>query len=377
LDLSAFLQDYPQITIATEADNADILAFFSQTQIESKNLEILYDRSPDFFAFLKLHSADFLVLIYRPEGAPVQGVATMLFRQGYVQGQIQRICYLGDLRMGFDRRGSLLWRQVYGEFFRRQKEITEFKDVQIFYTCLLNDNRHSARSLARNKKSGFAYHPVCGYRMILLLMKKPFHATTPHRNLQVLCSPPPAKILDFYAAHERSMTAGYVYSHEIPQRLTSWAPSLQDTDFLAVSRDGRLLAACALWSPRESKRIELNKLSWGLKSLFSLVRILSLGRVHFQRELKVLYVTHLLFAQDLTPDEKQEVFRPLLQAAWEKRAEKKYHFLTFADFNEKTLVPAATGFITHQVGMAIHEVTSSSAAVPSSQQEYGFEMALV
>jgi len=377
LDISEFLKSYPGVTVATDKDNQDILNFFGQTQIQGRGMSIVYDRTPDFFAFLKLHSPRMLVFIYRGKEGDIQGVATMLFRRGYVNGAEKEICYLGDLRMGFDRKGAVLWRQIYGEFFARKKEIDQLKDVDLFYTCLIDDNELSQRSLARNKKSGFAYHRVCPYSMVTLMLQKPFSSSRENTAaLRVLRSPSQEQLQKFYYEHEKPVHAGYLFSTEISTRLKTW-PDFAEENFLAVEKDGRLLASAALWSPRSCKKIILSQVPWHLSLFFSLARMFSFGRFRFQGELKVLYVTHLVFDPKLSSAERNEVFRALLKEAWQIRAEQGYHFLSFCDFKESSLLEATGSFIVNRVPMAIHEVTGAQDPVPSQQKEYGFEMALV
>lgn len=375
MDISEFLKSHSGVSVATEKDNQDILNFFSQTQIQGRGLNIVYDRAPDFFAFLKIHSPDVLVLIYRGPTNEIQGVATMLFRQGYVDGKVERVCYLGDLRMGFDRKGAVLWRKIYGEFFARKNEIDQLKDVKLFYTCLIDDNELSQRSLARNKKSGFAYHRVSPYSMVSLMMKKPSMGNS-SSSYEVSDDPPLEALLDFYRKNESATTAGYLYSQEIPDRLKAW-PDLHKKDFLAVRHNGRIVAACALWSPRQCKRILLTRVPFHLRSVFSFLRFASFGKFRFAGELKVLYVTHLMFEQSLDQTEKVKIFKELLKEAWQVREEKGYHFLSFCDFKEASLKEAAASFITNDVAMAIHEVMGGDDAAPAMKKDYGFEMALV
>lgn len=375
MDISEFLKSHPGVSVATEKDNQDILNFFSQTQIQGRGLNIVYDRAPDFFAFLKIHSPDVLVLIYRGLTNEIQGVATMLFRQGYVDGHVERVCYLGDLRMGFDRKGAALWRKIYGEFFARKNEIDQLKDVKLFYTCLIDDNELSQRSLARNKKSGFTYHRVSPYAMVTLMMKKS-SLGSPSMSYEVSQDPNLDSLLDFYKKNENTTTAGYLYTQEIPARLSAW-PDLNKKDFLVIRENGRIVASCALWSPRKCKRILLTRVPLHLRSVFALLRLLSFGKFRFEGELKVLYVTHLMFEQSLAQEKKAKIFKELLKEAWKVREKKGYHFLSFCDFKEASLKEAAAPFITNDVAMAIHEVMGSEGAVPSMKKDYGFEMALV
>jgi hypothetical protein len=362
LDLKDFLQAYPEVQIATRADNEALLDFFSRTALRGRGLGLNYDRSPDFFAFLELHSPESLVLIYRSPGKGIQGVATFVFRWGYVAGRPAKVCYLGDLRIGPDRGASRMWRGLYGRFFTHRREITEFKEVQKFYTVLMNDNPLSQRSLVRNKKSGYAYNPVCPYSMITLLAPK-----FPRRKNSFPAKPAGSlpELQAFYEAHEDATATGYLYGRELPQRLQHW-PDLDLGRFWTVSQGGSVIASCAFWSPQACKKIRLERTPWYLKFFLG-----------FEKELKVVYITHLLFAKGLSATAREEAFASLLRKAWELRGQTGSHFVSFCDFHRASLKKAAAGFFRQEVGMSVFEVSSSADPAPPGTDTYGFEMALV
>lgn len=370
MDIKEFLRAYPEICVASAADNAEILLFFARTRLRGRELGIRYDRSPNFFAFLDLHSPDYLVLIYRNQMNEIQGVATFIFRKAWIGGHKADVCYLGDLRIGADRGASKMWRKIYGDIVARKSEITQFQRSQKFYTCLIDENKMSSKSLARNKKSGFAYHPVSPYSMITLLMPK-FSKT--RSRLKASAAESLEELQKFYRQNEAAIPTGYLYSEEIPKRLREW-PELSLSDFLTVREGEEILASAALWSPRASKKICLTGLSLPLRVL-----------ARFNSELKVLYVTHLVFRQGLGPKDKTKAFAKMLEMAWRLRREKRYHFVSFCDFHRASLKEAAAGFFMNEVKMCVYEVTAANQTgivvetenVPDAQRIYGFEMALV
>lgn len=370
MDIAEFLLPYPEVQVAGPKDNADILAFFSEANLGVQGMQIVYDRSPNFFKFLELHSDDFFVLIYR-SNHQVQGVASYVFRDGIINGKAARMCYLADLRIGSDRKASKVWRKLYGEFLANRHKINQFKTVKCFYTCLMDDNALSEKNLVRNRKSGFAYHRVCPYSMVTLLSKKPWPVKPTHllkrkpSALKVQSPKNLSELLKFYETHEGVVPRGYLFSQMIPQRLADW-PQLSNSDFLIVKKGSEILASCALWSPTNTKKILLKNPPWTLKPV-----------LRFQEELRVLYLTHVVFKKDLSLQEKQDVFRKLLKKAWELRSKKRAQFISFCDFHEYSLLKAASDFFTNSKSMAIYEVTAATDPAPATYSTYGFEMALV
>jgi hypothetical protein len=368
LDIKEFLRPYPEMRVAGPQDNDEILAFFARTDLKGRGFNLTYRREPDFFAFIHLHSDDALVLTYRNELEEIQGLATFVFRDAWVQGQIVRACYLGDLRIGADRGASRTWRRIYSAILTHKKEIEQFRAIEVFYTCLIDENTQSRHSLSQNKKSGFRYSPVAPYSMVTLLARRPVTAKAVGSTIGPAASLP--SLLSFYESHDSEIPTGYVYQKEIPRRLQRW-PELSLKDFFLVSEATTSaapapLAACAFWSPRKTKRIMLSGLPWALRALLG-----------FRRELKVLYVTHLVFRKGLSHAEKERAFVAILNKAWQVRKTKHYRFVAFCDFQRDSLKGAATGFFTNEVPMTVYEVDTQEAPAAEEKTIYGFEMALV
>lgn len=376
LDIRELLLKYPEVTIAAENENSELLDFFNRTQIHGQGLQIKYDRSPDFFAFLRMHADEHLVFLFRGVQGEIQGVGTLIIRPGYVNGVQERVCYLGDLRMGFDRKGAIIWRKVYSDLLKFRGQIDQLKTIKKFYTCLIDDNRLSQLSLVNNKKAGFRYHRVCPYSMVTLMTKKPslnrrdcsYQTMSSTLNLD--------ELLSFYRSNETFPECGYIFSDEISQRLDRW-DNFKADNFIVVKEGEKTVAACAVWSPQSSKKIILGKIPLILKVIFLLLKLFSMGRFKFKGELKVLYVTHLMFDRNLSVKEKSVAFKAIADEAWIRRGKLGFHFLSFCDFKNASVKDSVNGYFCNEVAMALYEVQEIDMPEPDQQDVYGFEMALV
>ena len=102
--------EYAPIRLANPTspeDNAAILAFYDQTAITGRAIQLRSVRAPDFFAFLKLQSEEFYVFLYEAAPGVISGLGVIVIRPGYWQGRIQKVAYLGDFRASLDRRLDL------------------------------------------------------------------------------------------------------------------------------------------------------------------------------------------------------------------------------------------------------------------------------
>ena len=53
MTLYALLKDFPNISIANETHNLEILEYYHQTHMTAQSTDIIYKRGSDFFAFMK------------------------------------------------------------------------------------------------------------------------------------------------------------------------------------------------------------------------------------------------------------------------------------------------------------------------------------
>jgi hypothetical protein len=357
LDLAEFVHRFPGVRVAQSSDNDALLEFFHRTQMRGKAFDLFYDRSPDFFAFLHLHSQDFRVLIYENEHRQIQAVATFLFRLGWIDGKLQRVCYLGDLRIGFDRRVLAFWRKAYSEIISSRLHIQELSKVQAFYTVLIMQNKQAQKSLLEAKRVQYRYDRVTDYHMVNVLFPKKIFLRTTAENLQ---SSDLSELVRFYENNQGSCFADYLWPEEITQRLEKW-PQFSIKNFLVVKKDQQILAATALWSPSTFKKIKLSRPPWWW-------RLLGRGE-----DLRIGYLSHLKFAKNLDPKERQDCFHQMLTKAWSQKQE--FQILSYCSFDQVPL--EATGFFSQKIPMSIFEVTDIHSKLCLPRKDYGFEMALV
>lgn len=350
LDLNQFLEKYPGVRLATAKDNTALLRFFNERSMPGKYFSIRYDRSPDFFKLLDLHSDQSYVFIHEKAGSVV-GLGTILVRKGFVGGKLSDIAYLGDLRIKPSVSLSKLWREVYADLLNRAHLISELRDIKAFYTCLVNTNHEAKNSLSHPKQAPFQYQKAASYQMIMAFSQNPFHSSS---ATQVESDDAFNRVLAFYKNAAAWVPSGYDFFTEIPQRLSKW-PGLKKQSFIYVEEGGTLQAACAVWSPSAAKRTLIKP------------------RIGLEIEFKTSYITHLVFNQALSLSERDRVFRSLLI-----RAKKISHgTLSFAQFDGFLTHQSHRGFLTHAIPMAIYEVTQAHSQRVTPQTSYGFEMALV
>lgn len=153
--------------LATMADNDAILAFMS-SQPMSAGLQMRFDRSPDFFAMPRVHSDEFETHLFVHDGTIV-ALASLVLRDGYINGTLEKVAYLCDLRVEPSRNLAGRWHRL---FMKRMSELASEKAARYAFTVILREN-HSARNALVTRKR-FGYELVRGFQTISILACKPW-----------------------------------------------------------------------------------------------------------------------------------------------------------------------------------------------------------
>src|SRR5690606_10320397 len=104
------------VRLAGPADDAALCELFGRITMDA-DLRLAVDRSPSFFALYELQRLrERRVFVAELEGR-LEGVATFLAREAWVEGRRATIGYLGDLRLAPALRGGFFFGRRFGPAF--------------------------------------------------------------------------------------------------------------------------------------------------------------------------------------------------------------------------------------------------------------------
>ena len=151
---------------AEQVDNVDLCEVVAKTPMEG-SIRLAQDRRPNYFhgAAVQCEQPEIYVS-RRPRRSGLAGIFAAGWRRVYINGQIQPLRYLSDLRIAPDRRGSTLL--AHGFRFLRNEILTEGKFAQ---TLVISENEQ-ALSLLTSHRQGLPQYFPCGqyaYSLISLL----------------------------------------------------------------------------------------------------------------------------------------------------------------------------------------------------------------
>lgn len=342
---------------ATHADNEAILEFMVQHAM-SAGLQLRFDRSPDFFALPNAHSPDNETWLMCDAGQ-IGGLATLVFRPGYVHGNVEPVIYLSDLRIAPNRQTAGQWRERFASLM---KELASETGSRYGYCAIIRANRLARNSIVGRQSPGFRH--LCGYSTLSLLARKPFRPRneTPVTRATAADTDELVELLDGVS---RSRLFGAVFDRkEFARRLASW-PGLSLDNFL-VTRDaaGKLNGCLALWDYAALKRVIVDALPAGANALRKLLNALAPlhGRARIAAPPAAI-VPDIAISHLAIRDADAGVFAALLDAATrESFAERQAATLSLCLYDNDPLRPAVADYWHYDVPMDLYSLCIDLAA---------------
>lgn len=366
---------------AVAADNTARCELFARIAMES-DIVLSVRRDPDFDALYRLQSTDWLSLVVESDGV-VEGTGSVVIRDGYVDGAIRRVGYLGDLRFSPRLQGRMLLERFYRSVL---EDVRERFGCELFLTSVIASNERALRALTRDtprsRRAGRPrYVPLGDFdirSVHLLLPRLPERGAVAVRRATADDAGAIAHLLD---QDGRTRPFGYVFgSGELERRLADW-PGLSIESFLvAEGPRGRIVGCIALWDAAPVKRMMVRDYRGPMRlvrSAYNLIAPLASAPPlpAANGTLRYLYVTHQAIAGD-----DPAILRALLQRAYRDTRGHGYHFLSICAPRGSALEPAFRGFSRTNLParlfvVALPDVDASS--VTRGVRWPGFEMALV
>lgn len=348
---------------ATENDSDRLKEFFER-MILPGSIDFSIRRPGSFFDQYRLQSTDFQTIMLIDDQDKINGIASLIFREGHVNGEKQIWGYATDLRVAPTRQAVMQWASRFLPVLESECEARRCKYVfsavehhgNQAYNALIRPTSSARRRLPR-------YYLVNRFRVVALHGRIPFAAQPltsirlkemQREDIEPLC----AYLRE--QAHERPLAD--VHDPELfMEKLSRW-PGLELEDFrIARNAKGRILGCAALWDNSRAQQFvpqtyngfahtlhqSLNIASW-----FGLVR----PTAQPERPMASRYLTHLAC-------DSAEVFHRLVDDAFSRLAPKE--FLVYEHFRGhwRTLPPLS--FIASSLPFGLYMILPPAAPVPA------------
>jgi hypothetical protein len=364
---------------ATAADGAAMCELFARVPMET-DLALSIRRDPDFSALLRLQSDDWECWVAEEEGR-VEAMASLVFREGYVGGEVRRVGYLGDLRLSPAVQGRHLLNRVYGPTLAQSAAA---RGCVASLTAVIASNERALRALTvqnRRQRGMPRYTPLRDFRIRnvhLTLPKLPRRSAYRVRRATEADLSALAAFLD--ADARRRPFGQPMPLAELRRRLAEWPGLSVDSFYLAENGDRALVGCLAVWDAAPVKRTVVAAYRGKMRNIRTwygrAARLLRFPPLPDPgEELRYLYATH-----QAVPSGDPEVLRALLYRVYADHRKSGYVLLSFFVPEGDPTEPAFHGFQCTDLHARLFAVTPPGIEPPPeclAPGRPGFEMALV
>jgi len=366
--------------LAEIADEERIRNYFNSAPMKGERFSIRVLRNPDFFRLLKFDSETAFSFLIESEKKELFGLGSCTFRECYLDGRRERVGFLRDMRVSFDRRPLRVWRDFLVGLTKSSSLLGETQNTY-FLTSILDDNRAAQRALVHQDKNSFLYEKAASFKMVNLAGRIPFGSKISSSTFNTVRGSELEKLAleTFLDEQNQKKEFGYCFRKELDRRLRDWEGLTLSSFWILKNKSGQIIASMAPWNPKSARQCMVEKmppiLNWIAKLMpFSKWLFLpALGKF-----LDTIYLTHLEFDAQLSKKQKEEALQLMIQSYLADTKPPKWQMLSFCDFDAEPLrdVLKQTFFI-QTISLSLYLVRHrDSPAIPLPLSRPGFEMAL-
>lgn len=369
--------ELPRVTVrsATEADHDAINRLFRDVHLKS-DLDVTLERDPDPFALLRLHHGTPLPLIVEDPDGQTIGCASVVLRDGWLDGERVPTGYLCDLRL---RPGSRVGSDLGRAYGLVLEELRREHGTELLTTVIFDGNEIARSALlgrgAQRRKQP-RYRPMTPFDMAAIQLVRPHRG--PSRRVRRATTSDLDRLAAYLDRRNRGRVLGHDFSGDLlQQRLADW-PGLELGSFwLAEDGSGALTGCVAAWDSAPVKRTRV--LGYG-GSFVWLKRAMDVGSMLLRFPslpepgecFRFAWLTHLEV-------DDPAVFRDLIRAVIRDTREQRLHFLAAMIPRGSRLRQGLRGLVVQDTPMTLYAVHAFES--PHGQRDFvterpGFEMAL-
>lgn len=332
--------------LATEQDDADLRRLLATNAMPGR-ITVTFEREPDYFAGCATMGHFWQVLIgrHRPSG-DLAAVLCRATRPRYVNGQVEEVGYLGQLRVDGKYRGR--WVLLHG--LSALRELHADGRVAAYLSAISDENRVARGVLVDHPRPGFpTHHEVARIYTLGIILRKQRVPWPSRRGRQIPVEidrgsrEALGEIVAFLRQHgaERQFYPAYTEADFVDSPSTR---GFQVRDFFVAHREGEIVGLLGLWDQSAYKQSVVQSyhdyLRW-LKPVYNvgsrLIGAQSLPAIG--EHIRSAYASFICVARD-----DLRVFRALLRHAYVLATERGYAYLMLGLAERDPLLPVAVEY---------------------------------
>jgi len=321
---------------ANPADDSAIRDLLRREPMPGR-IRLTYRREPDFGLGCEIAGDDCRVLVAADEeNGTLAGVACRWVRNVYINGQEQRIGYLGQLRINSRYRG----RWLISRGFSLLKNWHNEDPLPVYLAAIVEGNLEATGVLVKKGRRGFPrFHRVAEYRTLAIDTTRAKHLLRANVEVSAPGEDEFADLAAFLQAQGRKRQFFQKWTREGLVRLSGFG--LRGEDLRIARRSGEIAGVAALWDQSAYKQTIIDSYSGWLRALAPLYNLVApgIGRRALPRpgeELCSAYVSLVCIANSDIG-----VFRVLLRELYNLARSRRLHYMLIGLDSRDPLLAAA------------------------------------
>ena len=347
---------------ANDNDNDQLLRYFAKHHLPGE-IELKIRRMFSFFNQYRIQSNDHVTYLLKNQNNEIEAMASLLFREGYIENQKEVIGFATDLRVSPTRRAVLSWSQ---HFLPVLEEERKKRGCNYIFSVVPHAQRQAYNTFIRPrnmKRRMPRYHLFRKFKVVSLHGLWPLH-DVPLKGIRVRSATAQDKEAICEYIVRRTMDRPYKFANKASQliaQIDAWHDLSVENFLVACDKQNNIIGCVGLWSPERVQRVYPVKLSERAQNLCDILKILSLFGIarklpKIDQEFQLRHLTHL---QADNPD----IFYSLLYNSFLQAGHSE--ILLYPHFEGDLLTLPPRSFISAEQEFGLYCVLSPTDPIPN------------
>ncbi|MCB9025276.1 MAG: hypothetical protein H6625_03090 [Bdellovibrionaceae bacterium] len=353
-----------KLRLATEDDSDNLIKFYEETLVTTPIHLKLHKQGSFFFQYkMQSKATSTYILVDDKSDKKIKAMVNLLFREAKIDGVIQQVGYVTDLRIASDRKVILEWTRFLLPTLREAKKA---QDCRYIFSVVGEAQQQAMNAFIRPRnvrRELPRYYLYRKFSVVSLHALWPW-ALDPLPSIQT----EPATVKDLpdlaeYVSKKNShRTPNYHPSPEhFLRNLELWGELKIEDFLLAKDGNGSIVGCTALWNSHAHEQfiaVKYDSMSLTLKEMLHLYSYFSSARrlPDVGTPLNFYYLSYLLA-------DNSDIFYSLCHKAY--HSVPKTHFLVYPHFEGSLMSQPARSFISSNIKAGLYCLLDPEESVPN------------
>lgn len=273
-----------EFSFGTSKDAPEVLRLLEGESYKG-DLSIIFTRRSDPVESLLMESDGAITGVIRDKSGHVIATLSAVPRHMYIGGELKKVAYLTGFKKDLSYNKIINWKTVFSK-------MNETGNYDCYFCCFVGDNDLIINMLTKRRARLPYTLPIC--KLEAFIYNPRVKVKDPHPELEFKRAT--ADSINYVLSFISGQGKGHDMFHKLDS--VSDIKTLKSEDFYYLTKDGRVVAAAALWNRQSVKQYILKECRGKMKLARCLNPLLSLlGYVKFPPDNTQVNLAYISFAE--------------------------------------------------------------------------------